>query len=257
MSRNRYALVILSTLFILLPFAASCQGLLQSRNQVDGAQQQRLVLEAGGGLAAIKSDICKGWACNTFGARLRMGALYKLNARVGVNGGIGYARLGAKEANPAHPLNMSFQTEVIDMTVSGVYNLLDTYSGSGNYRSSRRRLVVPYLMAGLGGIYYTATSYPGQGSLNESQTKYAPARSYPALAAVIPVGGGLRIRLTDQLSLVPELLYHVTSTDFLDNYQPASTRNLIKKDHYGVALLKIQYTPPVANQLLSRKRSKS
>ncbi|MBF9254164.1 outer membrane beta-barrel protein [Pontibacter sp. 172403-2] len=251
MHRHIYTFFILA-LVALLPFTASAQLRFLNKDRPSNVPERGFVLQVSGGMAAVKSDICKGWGCNNFGPQVSMGVLYKMSPWFGVSGSIGYARLGAQESNPRHPRNISFQTDVIEVTGSAVFNLADSYRGSGNYRSSQKRFIVPYLTAGLGFIYYNPTSYPGQGKLNEAQTKYEPARNYPAIAAVIPFGGGLRFRFTDALSVAPELIYHVTSSDYLDNDGRNLGRNLIYKDHYGVASVKIMYTPTVANRLFSR-----
>jgi len=253
MRRNIYIFFILAFIALLLPITVSAQLSVLKRSGRSNVPEKGFVLQVGSGVAAVKSDICKGWGCNNFGSQVSMGVLYKMSSQFGVSGGVGYARLGAQENNPRHPRNVSFQTDVIEVTGRAVFYLTDSYRGSGNYRSSQKRFIVPYLTAGVGLIYYNPTSYPGQGKLNESQTKYEPTRNYPAIAAVIPFGGGLRFRFTDALSVAPELIYHITSSDYLDNDGRNLGRNLIYKDHYGVAAIKIMYTPTVANRLFSRK----
>lgn len=210
------------------------------------------MIVAGGGIAAIKSDICGSWGCNNFGPNVSVGALYKLTPYVGVGGSIDYNRLGATEKDPSRSLNITFQSEVIEVSATAVLNLLDSYAGSANYRSSRKRFLVPYIRAGIGFVYYTPTSFPGDGDLNDSQITYDPLRKYPAIAAVVPVAGGLRFRLNDEVSLAGELIYHVTTTDYLDNIG-GSIGNPGNKDHYGVAAIKVMYTPVVKNKIFSRK----
>lgn len=180
-----------------------------------------------------------------------MGALYKLNPFWALSGNIGYARLGAEEKDPARPLNVSFQSEVIEVTGMLVFNLLDSYAGSG-YRSARKRFVVPYVKAGGGFIQYTATSFPGQGQLDDSQTTYDPMRRYPAIAAIIPLGAGLRFYLNDVISISPELVYTLTTTDYLDNIA-APIAYTEATDHYAVASVRLLYTPVLKNQIFSRK----
>ena len=213
--------------------------------------ERGLVIAVGAGVAAVRSDICGSGNCNDFGPNVSIGAVYKLNPFWGISAGVGYARLGAEEKDPARPLNISFQSEVVEVTASVMFNLLDSYAGSG-YRSSRKRFVVPYLKAGGGFIYYTPTSFPGQGKLDDSQTTYDPQRNYPAIAAVIPLGAGLRFRLNDEISIAPELTYSLTTTDYLDNIVPpvGSTE---ATDHYATATVKLLYTPVLKNKILTRK----
>ncbi|ARS37694.1 thrombospondin type 3 repeat-containing protein [Pontibacter actiniarum] len=211
-----------------------------------------MVVLLGAGIAAVKSDICGSWGCNEFGPAVSVGALYKLTTNLGISGTVDYVKLGATEKDPRRPRNVSFESEVIEVSGTVVLNLLDSYAGSGNYRSSRKRFVVPYVRAGVGAVYYTPTSFPGQSSLDDSQTTYDPERKYPAVAAVIPFGGGLRFRINNEFSIAPELIYHITTTDYLDNIGPR-IGNPGNKDHYGVAIVKLQYTPVLKNKIFSKK----
>lgn len=212
--------------------------------------ERGMVLHAGAGLAAVKSEICGSWGCNDIGSYVSLGALYKFSSQYAVNGEISHFRLGATEKVPY--LNLSFQTDVIQVSGSVVIHLLDSYSGSGNYRSSRKRFIVPYVKAGGGFIYYTATSFPAENTLDESQATYDPERNYPAIAGVIPFGGGLRFRFSDHISIAPEMMYHYTTTDYLDNIGPRiNTRG--GTDHFGIVSVKVLYTPGKVNELFSRR----
>ncbi|MFD1188183.1 outer membrane beta-barrel protein, partial [Pontibacter rugosus] len=242
------------SIFLSCSFDASAQYRNKSRSHTSNMQERGVVVVVGAGIAAIKSDICGSWGCNNFGPSASVGALYKLTPYLGFSGNIDYMRLGATEKVPNPDLNIAFESEVLQFSGSIVLNLLDSYAGAGNYRSSRKRFVVPYVRAGIGAVYYTATSFPRQyGELDDSQTTYDPEREYPAFAAVIPFGGGLRFRVNDEFSIAPELMYQITSTDFLDNIGPR-IGDPNTKDHFGVASIKLQYTPVIKNKIFSKKR---
>ncbi|QCR25039.1 thrombospondin type 3 repeat-containing protein [Pontibacter sp. SGAir0037] len=214
--------------------------------------EQGLVLYAGVGATGVKSDICGSLPCNNIGPYVSLGALYKMTSTWGINVEANYLRLGAKEKVPE--LNVAFQSEVIEVSGSVIINLLDSYSGSGNYRSSRKRFVVPYVKVGGGFIYYTATSYPSESSsLNESGMTYDPERKYPAIAGVVPFGGGLRFRFSDYISVAPELMYHYTTSDYLDNIGPRIMAGG-KSDHFAIAAIRVMYTPSKINDIFSKKR---
>ncbi|WP_347158911.1 thrombospondin type 3 repeat-containing protein [Pontibacter chitinilyticus] len=252
MRRFFYTCLLLFASFILVPQVVQAQFL--KKTETSKVPERGLVLQVGGGIGAARSTICSGWGCNRIGPAVSMGALYKLSSQWGIGATVGYVRLGASESAPEHPLNVSFQTDVLEVSGKIQFNLLDSYVGSGNYRSSRKRFMVPYLTAGIGLISYTATSFPGQGKLNTAQTTYAPARDYPAVAAVMPLGGGVRLRFTDELSLTPEFLYYLTNTDYLDN-MAGSASGSKQRDGYGVVLLRFLYTPAVANRIFSQKEA--
>lgn len=252
MNRKLYYSILILSLLIALPWDAAAQYRNKSRSNVSKMQERGVVIVVGGGIAAIKSDICGSWGCNNFGPNASVGAIYKFSPYLGVSANVDYLRLGATEKAENRPLNIAFSSEVIEVSGTVVFNLLDSYAGSGNYRSSRKRFVVPYVRAGIGALYYSATSFPGQGDLDDSQTTYDPEREYPAFAAVVPFGGGLRFRVNDEFSIAPEMIYHITTTDFLDNIGPR-LGNPMTKEHYGVAAIKLQYTPVIKNKIFSRK----
>jgi len=233
---------------------AAAQGMLK-KMQMSKMPERGIVVLAGAGLAAVRSDICGTPDCNEFRPVVGIGAMYKFDPLWSASINLDYVKLGATEKDKARPRNLSFRTDVYELSGSVMYNLLDSYGGTGGYRSSRKRLIVPYVKLGAGAIYYTATSYPGTGDLDESQTTYDPERKYPAIGIVVPFGGGIRFRFSDQVSIAPELLYHLTSSDYLDNVGPRMAPGN-SKDHYGVAIIRLMYTPQIKENIFSRKAQK-
>lgn len=228
-------------------------GFLSRRGQESKVLERGLVILVGAGVAAVRSDYCGSWDCNDFGSSASVGALYKFRTNLAFGLNADYLRLGATTAGTGSSLNTAFRSEVIALTGNVYYNLIDSYAGSGNYRSLRKRFIVPYVKAGAGGIYYTATSFPADNELDDSQTTYDPQRKYPAFALVIPFGGGIRFRFSDEIAIAPELLYHITTTDYLDNGVPEDVNNS-RGEHYGLFSVKLMYTPLTKNNILSRKR---
>ncbi|WP_235942036.1 porin family protein [Pontibacter fetidus] len=251
MNRN-IAVYTLLLCFVLAITTADGQSKLLKRMQESKMPERGVVILAGAGITAVRSDICGTPDCNEFRPLVGIGAMYKFDPVWSASINLDYVKLGATEKDPARPRNLSFRTDVIEATGSVMYNLLDAYSGSGGYRSSRKRFVVPYAKMGAGIIYYTATSYPGTGDLDESQTTYDPERKYPAIGIVVPFGGGLRFRFSDQVSIAPELIYHITTSDYLDNVGPRLAPGG-NKDHYGVASIRFMYTPAIKEDIFNRK----
>ncbi|MCC9135006.1 outer membrane beta-barrel protein [Pontibacter silvestris] len=248
MNKNLYCLVLFFLCLITLAEKAKGQPSFIRKSGISKTPEKGLVIVAGGGVSTAVSDFCN-WRCSKPGRYLGLGALYKISPYVSVSASLDNVKFGART------YSMSFETEAVAVTGTVDVNLIDSYVGSGGYRSLRKRFIVPYVKAGVGFIHYTPTSYPGEGELDESQTKYDPARKYPALAAVVPVGGGLRFRFSDKISIAGELIYHFTSTDYLDNtVQDMRNTSIMRNDGYGVAAVKVLYTPVVKNPLFSGKR---
>ncbi len=255
MSRKPYYLFILFSLLLLYPWdvlAQQQQYRYKRSSKTTNMLERGWVILVGGGVAAVRSDICGTPSCIDFGPNVSVGGLYKFSPYIGVSGTLDYAKLGAVEKNQEAPLNIAFESEVIELSASAVINLLDTYAGSGNYRSKRKRFMVPYFRIGIGGLYYNATSFPADRSLDDSQTTYDPQQDYPAFAAVVPVGGGIRFFINDEFSIAGEAVYRITSTDLLDNI-PAVLTNGSRRDEYGVLAVKLQYTPVLKNKIFSKK----
>lgn len=243
-------LLLLFFITLSFPTVSQAQDNVFRRMGVSKIPERGLSVQVGAGLAAIKSDICGSYGCNDIGPAMGIGALFKFNPYLSFSGEVEYVKLGATEKTPAE--NITFESRVIEVSGMLVVNLLDSYAGSNNYRSLRKRFAVPFVKGGLGFVYYTPSSYPTNRPPNSDIT-YDRMRSYPAIAGVIPVGGGIRFRLSDHISISPEAVYHITTTDYLDNIGPplgiANT-----KDHYGVVSVKLLYTPIPKNEVFTSKR---
>lgn len=249
MSRRLYLLVLLLAITFVSTTSVYGQDSFTRRLGMSKIPERGLVIQAGAGFAAIKSDICGSYGCNDIGPAIGIGAQFKFNAYVAFSGEVEYAKLGATEKTPTY--NITFESEVIEVSTMLVLNLMDSYAGSNNYRSTRKRFVVPFVKGGIGFVYYTPSSYPTTRADNSQET-YDRMRSYPAIAGVVPFGAGVRFRFSDQWSVAPELIYHITTTDYLDNVGPPVGFEHTK-DHYGVASIKILYTPIIKNEVFTRK----
>ena len=249
MSRRLYLLVF----FLAITFASITpvhgQDSFTRRLGMSKISEHGLVIQAGAGLAAIKSDICGSYGCNDIGPAMGIGAQFKFNSFVAFSGEVEYIKLGATEKTPTD--NITFDSEVIEVSTMLVLNLMDSYAGSNNYRSTRKRFAVPFVKGGIGFVYYTPSSYPTNRAENSQET-YDRMRSYPAIAGVVPFGFGIRFRFSDQWSVAPEVMYQMTTTDYLDNIGPPIGFEHTK-DHYGVVSVKLLYTPILKNEVFTRK----
>jgi hypothetical protein len=64
--------------------------------------------------------------------------------------------------------------------------------------------------------------------------------TYPGLAAVLPVGGGVTLRASKRLAFSLEALYYFTSTDLLDDVNQRGNPNQL--DDFGTLTFKVEYT---------------
>jgi hypothetical protein len=202
------------------------------------------IFSFGLGQAASRGDYCGRWRCNFLGRYLSVGLTYPIQPGISVGGDLEYFRLGANESRPndRHFRNISFRGENVALTGHVRINLRnDPSQFPGNVRA-RQPLFIPYVKVGIGGMVYSAFTYEGRKQYEAGGSRVLKSKhEYPDVAVVVPLGGGLAIRLSKEVSLNPELVYHITSTDYLDDMKIFPTHK--RTDHYGIASLKVLYTP--------------
>ncbi|MBC5992538.1 outer membrane beta-barrel protein [Pontibacter cellulosilyticus] len=213
-----------------------------SRSTLKSSEKFSIVL--GAGIAVMNSDNrghdfgdngLKPISNNGFGPELSVGAIYQFTPSVGVQGNIDYFSLDGDEMNDPRR-DVSFNSSGVEVSGSVIVNLINSHvRGRGPYASRQRRGFVPYAKAGLGLISYKASS--------ESNEMTFPATTdYPAVAAVIPVGLGVKVYYSKRITFAPEINMHFTSSDYLDNMvvEGGYTGD---NDHYLTTSVKMIYTP--------------
>ncbi|MBJ6119196.1 outer membrane beta-barrel protein [Pontibacter sp. BT310] len=178
---------------------------------------------------------------NGMGPTLSIGALYQFSHDFGVEGRLGYLNFNGKEdARARENININdvtFKTNAVEASASLVYNLTNTYVGSRFTRSRNLRLLVPYVKAGVGLLAYKSSS-----SSERLGVEYPEATDYPDIALVTPVGGGIKIQYSKQLTIAPELNVYFTTSDYLDNTSYGYVSPLTgSNDAYLSATIKVMY----------------
>ncbi|WP_162056415.1 hypothetical protein [Pontibacter pamirensis] len=208
----------------------------------------KLTFLTGAGLSVMNSDnIARGYRSdiglmkgNGYGPTVSLGAMYQLSPFFGVLGTAEYVGFKGSqdEARYVPEHSFTFESDVFSASGAVVMNLANRNMLSRLYSPRfRGAVVVPYLKAGFGLMRFSASSFAeGHGG------ELAPGIDYPAIATFIPVGGGLRIRYSDQISFAPEVTINMTSTDYLDNtYEVTGWTG--KNDNFVSATVKVLYTP--------------
>jgi opacity protein-like surface antigen len=96
---------------------------------------------------------------------------------------------------------LSFQSYAHGVSLRGTYDIL---------RNDRWRLL-PYITAGVGGLYNDITPGPNNAVTVVQEPDYSP------FTLVIPSGVGVRYQINCQWALKAEALYHWTLSDHLDD----------------------------------------
>lgn len=179
-------------------------------------RSEKFSIMGGVGLTVMNSDNrTSGWddglggmlRQNGVGPSLGVGAMYQVSPSVALRGNLNYVGFNTNLLDRPG-LQVPFSSNIGEVSGSVVVNLLDSYLPSrGPYSSGLLRLVVPYVKGGIGLLYYSSSS--------------STTSDNSGFAAIIPIGGGLRINYSSRVSFAPELTLNYTTTDHLDNLELA------------------------------------
>lgn len=147
------------------------------------------------------------------------GATYDLGSRFSLRGEYSFATLSADDKfnKPGLQIrNLNFKTIIKELNLMGEYNIFDL---------TQRRLS-PYFFTGLSGFYFSPYTYTEAGEkvyLISLSTEGQGLREYPnrypykKIQLAIPVGGGIKYALSDDIQLGLELGFRKLFTDYLDD----------------------------------------
>jgi hypothetical protein len=202
-----------------------------------------VIYSFGAGLGASRGDFCGRPSCNFWGRYVSLGLAYPIQPGISLGGDLEYFRLSATESRPHEPWarNISFRGENVALTGYLRLNLRrDPRQFPGDVRA-QTPIFLPYAKVGLGGLLFHPVLYEGRGRYQEGVRVIETPVAYPDMALVGSFGGGMSIRLSREIALNPEMMYHLTSTDYLDGVKNHPSHK--RKDHYGIASVKVQYVP--------------
>lgn len=167
--------------------------------------------------------------------QVNAGAKYRLNSRFCVGGNLRYASLSASDKNTDSPLsdggsgryerNLSFKTNMIGLEAFGTFDIIaftrnhivegEIVGGGGIFGVS------PYLIGGIGLMYYNPTAEVGGKtySLRDVKTSLEKQNgfTYGSFTPTFTYGIGARVQLTRLLDLGIEGTFTNTLTDYLDD----------------------------------------
>ena len=155
-------------------------------------------------------------AHGAFGAGLQ----YDLNAHLSVLSNFTYGKVGAADKfNSKADLkarNLSFQTNIFEWNVLGEYNLL----------SLDKNRFTPYVFAGLAIYHYNPYAFDTLGrkvnlkplsTEGEGLAGNPDRKPYGLTQLAIPFGGGIKLRITEDVVIAYEIGLRKLFTDYLDD----------------------------------------
>jgi opacity protein-like surface antigen len=199
---------------------AQRRSLRRSYNSVFGIWK----FTAGAGIASYKGDIGDRprFKVEEVRPNLYVGAQYRLTSRVSARGEVGWYQISGDDKNGVNPQrNLSFRSNNFEGFAALMYDFVPY---TRRYSRIPTFPVAPYVFGGLGfttvnpqakytdGVWYSLRSYQTEG------------KSYSPITLTIPIGAGLRYKLTNVFDISFEVSYRFTLTDYLDdvsgNYAP-------------------------------------
>jgi Outer membrane protein beta-barrel domain len=163
----------------------------------------------------------------------------KLSNHWHVRGALGYGRLRGDDYNTnslkdlgdndrigRYGRNLSFRNDVIELSFVAQYDIFKS-----NGRFYRRRYINPYLFAGIALAYHNpkakvAADYNGSEAgkyvalrplSTEGQGLPGYAKKYGLFQPAIPIGAGIKFRLTDRIDFGIEMGFRILFTDHIDD----------------------------------------
>lgn len=182
--------------------------------------QNRLHLTLSGGLSNYYGDLQdKPLTANQAHAAFGAGLKYDITGHFAVRGGLFYARLSADDQNnkpSLHARNLNFHTKIIEASVLGEYTLFNLQD----------RRFTPYAFAGVAVFRFNPYTFDTSGTKHFLQplgtegqglAEYPDRKVYKLTQFAIPFGAGLRLRVSEKVTLAYEFSLRKTFTDYLDD----------------------------------------
>lgn len=178
-------------------------------------RDRTLILTAGTGTSTYYGELSNPGTLLKFQPNFNVGLQGFVTPRIDVRAELNWFRLEGSDAAANTPerkaRGLSFHSSCFEFSAIGAVNLF----ANGN-RYYRRQQVNFYAFAGIGLLYFNPMAdYKGKSySLASLHTEGV---SYSRVVPVIPVGGGVRLKMTPNMNLVIEGGYRKTFTDYLDD----------------------------------------
>jgi len=177
------------------------------------------------GLGHYFGDMTSRMSIKSYKPKFSGGAFFKkqFNNYVGIKLAANYAMLGYSDrysTNYVQKLrNLSFNTNVWELSVSGDFNFFKFHPGFEEYRYT------PYVSLGIGIFTYDPYAYlNGEkyylrplGTEGQGSAQYPNLKPYSSTAISFPVAVGVKYNLSPKINVFGEICYRFTTTDYLDD----------------------------------------
>jgi hypothetical protein len=194
--------------------------------------RQPLRLSLGLNLAYYNGDLTGKLANNTLRVGVNAGLTKTLSPHLTFVTDLSYIHLKAVDDNPGR--GYSFSADNGLLTARLQYNI---FADKSLFIGPKHK-EMPVLVFVEGGV--GATLFDPAAAQYNVPIRPEGLNTYPALAAVLPVGAGVTLRASKRLAFTVEALYHFTSTDLLDDVNQRG--NPDKLDDFGTLTFKAEFS---------------
>jgi len=180
---------------------------------------QPLRIHVMGGFANYTGDLqAKRFTLSQAKGVITAGATYNITEKLAVRSEYSFAKLGADDKLTTNTnvvtRNLNFKTIIQELSLMGEYDILNIYDHK----------LTPYVFIGLGVYRFSPYTFDPlnqkvflQGLSTEGQG-FSPGRKvYKKTQFNIPLGGGIKYALSDDIHLGIEIGLRVLTTDYLDD----------------------------------------
>ncbi len=108
--------------------------------------------------------------------------------------------------------NLHFRNNIIEVTAVGV---VDLFENRGTFL--KRPKLIPYFYLGIGVIYHNPQAKTPDGSWVALRPLETEENTYSRIQPIIPMGLGLKYKVTNNIDISFEFGYRYTFTDYLDD----------------------------------------
>jgi hypothetical protein len=203
---------IVSSVILLLTISS----LTEAQSFYSARRERSLIFSGGLGTSTYYGDLANSNAYVKANPNVNAALQYFLSNRIGARVELNWFTLAGddKDANGGGRVerNLSFQSSNFELSAVGMINLF-----THGDRFYRRPEINIYGFAGIGLLYFNPKATDQLGNSVSLQPLKTEGVSYSLVAPVVPVGLGIRFKVTPMFNLSIEAGFRKTFTDYLDD----------------------------------------
>lgn len=184
------------------------------------ASAQRWHIDVTGGLSNYSGDLqAKYFTLDQSNFAFGAGAQYDITRNLSVRSMISLMKVGASDQFNRPNLqfrNLSFQSSIVEWNLLGEYTFFDI----------TRSKISPFIFAGIAAFHFDPYAFDSTGNKiylkplsteGEGLSEYPGRKPYNLLQFAIPLGAGIKFRVSENIVLAYEIGFRKTFTDYLDD----------------------------------------